>query len=162
LLCRTPGGYPDITRLGGTPGAAECLVRTPSYSRKGKSVAPISERLNGAEDSVMTKPEVKQLKPFLRDAVVSVIPEMTDDQLVRIARALTTLHPHTLVSRLTDFTALVQGIPVQAETEHEANRATWAMISDKVREVLDTPADVGTELTSIDVRPPAQSMFDLD
>ena len=66
------------------------------------------------------------------------------------------------MSRLTDFTALVQGIPVEAETAHEANRMTWAMISDKVREVLDTPADTGTELTSIDVRIPAQSMFDLD
>jgi hypothetical protein len=87
---------------------------------------------------------------------------MSDDQIVRIARALRTVHPHTLVSRLTDYTALVQGIPVEAETAHEANRMTWELIYDKVREVLDTTPDAGTELTSIDVRTPVQSMFDLD
>lgn len=104
----------------------------------------------------MTQHEVKRLNPFLRDAAVSFVPE-TDDQLVGITRALTGLNPQTLVSRLTDFTALVQGIPVEAETTDEANRVTWAMISDEVREVLVTPADAGTELASIDVRLPAQS-----
>jgi hypothetical protein len=141
---------------------SECLGRSVFYPTIGDSLAPVSERPTAAEDSIMTRHEMKRLKPFLRDAAVSFIPEMTDDQLVRIARALATLYPHILVSRLTDFTALVQGIPVEAETAHEANQMTWAMISDKVHEVLDTPADAGTELTSIDVRIPAQSMFDLD
>jgi hypothetical protein len=109
----------------------------------------------------MTQHEATRLHPFLRDAAVSFVPELTDDQLVRIARALATLCPDTLVSRMTDFTALIQGIPVEAETAHEANRVTWAMISHEVREVLVTPNDAGTELASIDVRLPALSMFDL-
>ncbi len=109
----------------------------------------------------MTQPEPKRRNPFLRDAAVSFVPELADDQLVRIARALTALYPDILVSRMTDFTALVQGFPVEAETAHEANRVTWAIISREVRDVLVTTADAGTQLTSIDVRLPAQSMFDL-
>jgi hypothetical protein len=110
----------------------------------------------------MKQPEMKRLHPFLRDAAISFVPELTDDQLDRIARTLTDLYPDTLVSRMTDFTALVQGIPVEAETANEADRVTWAMVSHEVREVLVTPADAATELTSIDVRLPALSMFDLN
>lgn len=106
--------------------------------------------------------EAQRLHPFLRDAAVSFVPELTDDRLMRVAGALTALHPHLLVSRMTDFTALIQGIPVQAATAHEANRVTWAMISDEVLMILDTPADAGTELASIDVRLPAHTMFDLE
>ena len=109
----------------------------------------------------MTQHEVKRLNPFLRDVAVSLVPEMTDDQLVRIARALTEHYPHILVSRMTDFTALVRGIPVGADTAQEANRDTWAMIHREIREILATPADAGTELASIDVRLPARGMFDL-
>jgi hypothetical protein len=58
-------------------------------------------------------------------------------------------------------TALVRGIPVEAETGHEADRMTWETVRREVDDVLATPGDVGTELTSIDVRLPAQSMFDL-
>ena len=86
---------------------------------------------------------------------------MTDDQLVRIAGAITALDPGTLVSRMTDFTAMIQGFPVEAETAHEANRVTWAIISHEVRDVLVTTADARTELTSIDVRLPEESLFDL-
>ncbi len=110
----------------------------------------------------MTQPEAKRLNPFLRDAAISFVPELTDDQLDRITRRLTALYPDTLVSRMTDFTALVQGIPVEAETADEANRVTWSMMSEKIREVLGVNADAGTELTSIDVRLPALSMFDLN
>ena len=60
----------------------------------------------------MTQHEVKRLNPFLRDATVSFVPRLTEDQLVRIARALTALYPDTLVSRMTDFAALIQGITV--------------------------------------------------
>lgn len=114
------------------------------------------------DTSTMTQPEAKRLNPFLRDAAISFVPELTDDQLDRITRTLTDLYPDTLVSRMTDFTALVQGIPVEAETAHGANHVTWAMISHEVHRVLGTPADAGTELTSIDVRLPALSMFDLN
>ena len=113
------------------------------------------------ETCTMTQPRLKRLNPFLRDAAVSFVPEMTDDQLVRVARRLTALHPDVLVSRLSDFTALVQGIAVEAETAHDADLVTWAAISTEVRLTLDTPDDAGTELTSIDVRMPEQSMFDL-
>lgn len=110
----------------------------------------------------MTQPELKRLNPFLRDAAVSFVPELTDDQLVRITGALVALYPDTLVSRMTDFTAMIQGIPLEAETANEADRVTWAIISREVRDVLVTLADVGTELTSIDVRLPPESMFDLN
>lgn len=114
------------------------------------------------ETCTMTQHEERRLNPFLRDAAVSFVPELMDDQLVRIAGALTALYPNILVSRMTDFTAMFQGIPVEAETASEADRATWAIISREVREVLVTLADVGTELTSIDVRLPEESMFDLN
>ena len=109
----------------------------------------------------MAQPEVKRLNPFLRDAAISFVPQLTDDQLVRITRAITALNPGTLVSRMTDFTAMIQGFPVEAETAHEANRVTWAIISREVRDVLVTTADARTELTSIDVRLPEESLFDL-
>jgi hypothetical protein len=109
----------------------------------------------------MTQHELKRRNPFLRDAAVSFVPEMTDDQLVRIARALTDLHPDVLVSRLSDFTALIQGIPVEAATAQEADGITWTAISREVRAILVMPADAKTELISIDVRLPTQSMFDL-
>ncbi|MGZ8641816.1 MAG: hypothetical protein ACXWYF_10265 [Actinomycetota bacterium] len=146
------GGQDATTRI--------AQVRT--YLTLGKSLAPISELRAHAEASTMTQHEVERLNPFLRDAAVSFVPELTDDQLARIARAITALYPDTLVSRMTDFTTLVQGIPVEAETAQGANRVTWAMISREVREALVSPADVGTELTSIDVRLPAESMFDLN
>jgi hypothetical protein len=110
----------------------------------------------------MTQPEATRLNPFLRDAAISFVPELTDDQLVRIDRALIALYPDILVSRMTDFTALIQGIPVEAGTAQEADRTTWAMISHEVREVLVDFNDAGTQLASIDVRLPALSMFDLD
>jgi hypothetical protein len=109
----------------------------------------------------MAQPKAKRLNPFLRDAAISLVPQLTDDQLVRITRAITALDPGTLVSRMTDFTAMIQGFPVEAETAHEANRVTWAIISREVRDVLVTTADDRTELTSIDVRLPEESLFDL-
>jgi hypothetical protein len=109
----------------------------------------------------MTQHDVTARKPFLRDAAVSFVPEMTDGQLDRFVRVLGALYPHILVSRLTTATALVQGIPVEAETGQEADQVTWATVRGAVGDVLVTPGDVGTELTSIDVRLPAQSMFDL-
>ena len=109
----------------------------------------------------MVQHHARQLNPFLRDVAMSFVPQLSDDQLARIARTLTASNRDVLVSRMTDFTALVRGIAVQAETAHEADRITWARISQEVRGVLSSPTDVGTELTSIDVRLPAQSPFDI-
>jgi hypothetical protein len=110
----------------------------------------------------MTQHEVRRLNPFLRDAAVSFVPELTDDLLARVTLALIAVYPDTLVSRMTDVTVMVQGIPVEAETASEADRVTWAIISREVSDVLVTLADVGTDLTSIDVRIPEESMFDLN
>ncbi len=62
---------------------------------------------------------------------------------------------------MTDFTSMIQGSPVEAETAHEANRVTWAIISREVRDVLVTSVDGRTELTSIDLGLPEESLFDL-
>jgi len=109
----------------------------------------------------MEQHKEQRLNPFLGDAAVSFVPELTDDQLVRLAGALAVPFAHILVSRLTDFTALIQGIPVEAGTEHEAKGVAWDVINREVRAALSTPADEGTQLTSIDVRLPAKSEFDL-
>jgi hypothetical protein len=110
----------------------------------------------------MEQREHEQLIPFLGDAAVSFVPELRDEQLVRVARALTERHPHILVSRLSDFTALIQGIRVEADSAHSAKRLAWEAISSEIRAVISTPEDAGTALTSIDVRLPAESLFDLD
>jgi hypothetical protein len=39
------------------------------------------------EAFTMAQPEAKRLNPLLRDAAISFVPQLTDDQLVRIARA---------------------------------------------------------------------------
>jgi hypothetical protein len=62
---------------------------------------------------------------------------------------------------MTDFTAIIQGFPVEAETAQEANRVTWAIISREVCDVLVTSVDGRTELTSIDLGLPEESLFDL-
>jgi hypothetical protein len=135
----------------------------PRRSTQGQLSPAMSVQKRGEmpEACTMTQPRLKRLNPFLRDAAVSFVPEMTDDRLVRVARRLNAWHPDVLVSRLSDFTALVQGIAVEAETAHDADLVTWAAISTEMREMLDTPDDVGTEMTSIDVRMPEQSTFDL-
>lgn len=109
----------------------------------------------------MEQHDTPRLNPFLSDAAITFVPELTDDQLLRVARELAVLYPHALVGRLTDFTALIQGIPIEAETEYDAKRIIWDVVSREVRSVLSTAVDAGTELTSIDIRLPAESMFDL-
>ena len=98
-----------------------------------------SDPLFEPEALTMAQPEAKRLNPFLRDAAISFVPQLTDDQLDRITRAITALNPGTLVSRMTDFTAMIQGFPVVAETAQEANRITWATISREVRDVRRRP-----------------------
>ena len=102
-----------------------------------------------------------RLNPFLSDAAITFVPELTDDQLMRVVRGLVARYPHALVGRLTDFTALIQGIPIEAESEHDAKRAIWDVLSREVRSILSAAVDAGTELTSIDIRLPAESLFDL-
>lgn len=96
---------------------------------------------------------MRQLKPYLREAAIALVPCLTDDQLRRITDQLDALeNPFLLVRRLTPHTALVQGIPVKAPSAHHADAITWETVHAHVRAALSENDDVGTTVTSIDVR----------
>ena len=59
-----------------------------------------------------------------------------------------------LVSRVSDHTVLIQGIPVTAESPHEADAVTWQKIHTHVRAALCEPWDWDTTIAAIDVRAP--------
>ena len=91
--------------------------------------------------------------PFLREAAVTLVPHLTDEQLERIGAELTSpANPFLLVSRLSDNTALIQGIPVKAASPVEADALTWETIYTHVRSALNEPWDWNTTVTAIDVR----------
>jgi hypothetical protein len=91
--------------------------------------------------------------PYLRDAAVTVVPTLTDDQLDRIADELSSLpSPYLLVSRISEHTALIQGIPVKADSSHDADAATWESIYVHVRTALSGLWDWNSTITAIDVR----------
>jgi len=105
-------------------------------------------RANRAEDCIMREP-----RPFLREAAVTLVPALTDDQLQRIAEELDSLaNPYLLVSRISDHTALIQGIPVKAASPHEADVLTWEALFTHIRSALREPWDWDTRVTAIDVR----------
>ena len=96
---------------------------------------------------------MREPSPYLREAAVTLVPALTDDQLERIAAALDSLaNPYLLVSRLSDHTALIQGIPVKAGSPLEADALTWETIFTQVRSALRGPWDWDTRVTAIDVR----------
>ena len=91
--------------------------------------------------------------PFLREAAVTAVPQISDEQLERIRAEFAALPNHfLLVARISDSTVLVQGIPVMAESPHEADAVTWDMVHDHVGAALCEPWDWDTRLTAIDVR----------
>jgi hypothetical protein len=92
--------------------------------------------------------------PFLREAAVTLVPHLTDEQLERIGAELASslINPLLLVSRVSDHTALIQGIPVTAESPHEADALTWEQIHTRVLAALCEPWDWDTTVTAIDVR----------
>jgi len=91
--------------------------------------------------------------PFLRDAAVTLVPTLTDEQLDRIGAELDSLaNPFLLVSRISEHTALIQGIPVRAESQRDADALTWETIYTHVRSALREPWDWDTRVTAIDVR----------
>lgn len=110
----------------------------------------------------MKQLDPNRLNPFLRDAAVTFVPELTDDQLVRLTKGIAALHPHAMVSRMSTVTAMIHGIPARAATAHEADVATWVSVNAQIRSTLNSVADADTELTSIDVRLPAASPFAID
>ena len=57
-----------------------------------------------------------------------------------------------LVSRLSEHSVLIQGIPVKAGSHLEADAMVWETIYTLVRSALDGPWDSNTTITAIDVR----------
>jgi len=97
--------------------------------------------------------------PFLREAAVTLVPRLRDDQLDRIVAELSSLpNPYLLVSRVSENTALIQGIPVRATSAHDADALTWQTIYDHVRTALSGPRDRDTTITSIDVSEPSGAL----
>ena len=67
--------------------------------------------------------------PFLREAAVTAVPQLSDEQLERIRAELAALPNHfLLVNRISDSTVLIQGVSVTAESPHEADALTWDKI----------------------------------
>jgi hypothetical protein len=93
-----------------------------------------------------------ELRRYLRDAAVTFVPELAEDQFLRLGMFLADMHPHVLVSRLSYCTFLVKGIATQAATTEEADARVWELMSLEVRSVLSLAADARTRITSIDVQ----------
>jgi hypothetical protein len=101
-----------------------------------------------ADDCIMREPS-----PYLREAAVTLVPSLTNEQLERIDAQLETLaNPYLLVSRISEHTALIQGIPVKAGSPVEADANTWETIFMLVTAALRGPFDWDTTITAIDVR----------
>ncbi len=84
---------------------------------------------------------------------MALVPSLTDEQLERISQELESLdNPYLLVSRLSEHSTLIQGIPVRAESPHDADAVTWETIYTLVRNALRGPWDWDTTITGIDVR----------
>jgi hypothetical protein len=94
------------------------------------------------------------LNPYLRDAAVTIVPQLTDDQLARLGDEVRGAYPYALVSRLSDHTAFVHGIPVRARSPQDADRTLWQKLNDYAHAALSAPGDVEFRVTSIDVRSP--------
>ena len=108
-----------------------------------------------AEDCAMREPipflRREPMPFFLREAAVTLVPALTDDQLERIAvESLDSpFAPYLLVSRISDHTALIQGIPVKAGSAHEADALTWQSIFTHVGAALRGPWDWDTHVTAM-------------
>ena len=133
-----------------------------SFGAMKRSPAPLVSRQLRAEDCVM-----RELMPFLlrepisflREAAVTLVPALTDDQLERIAVELDFIAtPYLLISRISDHTALIQGIPVRAGSAHEADALTWQSIFTHVGAALSGPWDLNTRVIAIDVREPTGAL----
>jgi hypothetical protein len=99
---------------------------------------------------------MREPSPYLREAAVTLVPCLTDEQLERIDAQLATLdlNPYLLVSRISEHTALIQGIPVKAGSQVEADAVMWETIFTHVSAALRSPWDWDTTITAIDVREP--------
>ena len=102
-------------------------------------------------NSQTTSSEIGLLHPFLRDVTISLVPYLRDDQFRRISAQVHGAHPNALISRLSDFSILVQGIPIRSGSPHDADIYAWDRAQAHVREALCEPEDAGTRVTSIEV-----------
>ena len=115
----------------------------------------ISERINlvPEEPSSTAIPTAEKHHTYLRDAVITCLPDMTDDQFQRIDAEVATKCHYALTSRLTDSSVLVQGIAIRADSPLDADRTMWERMNLRVRTALCQPTDVNTRITSINVGP---------
>ena len=116
----------------------------------------ISERNTlalGKPSSTATPTATDNNHPYLRDAVITFLPDMTDDQFQRIDAEVATKCHYALTSRLTDCSVLVQGIAIGADSPLDADRTMWERMNLRVRTALSQPSDVNTRITSINVSP---------
>jgi hypothetical protein len=115
----------------------------------------ISERIRLAleEPSSTATPTAENHHPYLRDAVITCLPDMTDDQFQRIDAEVAAKCHDALTSRLTDSSVLVQGIAIRADSPLDADRTMWERMNLRVRTALCQPTDVNTRITSINVGP---------
>jgi hypothetical protein len=116
------------------------------------------ERINralevSASTATATTTAMENLHPYLRDAVIACLPDMTDDQLQRIRSEVATKCQHALTSRLTDCAVLVQGIAIKADSPLDADKTMWERMNLRVRTALCQPSDVHTRIASINVSP---------
>jgi hypothetical protein len=93
------------------------------------------------------------LQPYLRDAVIACVPNLTDDQLQRIDAEVRTMCHYALTSRMTDCAILIQGIAIKAISPLDADRTMWERMHLRMHTALCQPNDVDTRITSIDVSP---------
>ena len=96
--------------------------------------------------------EVRMFRPYLRDAAITCLPCLRDDQLRRIEAEVLITHPHVIASRLTDYTVFVQGIAIEADSPIDADKHTWERMYARVHAALRQPNDGNTRIASIDVR----------
>lgn len=104
-----------------------------------------------SEESPSSATTTKTLQPYLRDAAIACVPHLTDDQLERIETEVLTKCHHALTSRLTEWTVLVQGIAIQANSPLDADRTMWERMNLRVHAALCHPSDINTRITSINV-----------
>jgi hypothetical protein len=109
------------------------------------------EGLHREVDSCVMDTATETTRPYLRNAAVCLVPQVTDEQVGRIHAELRHLSPFVLLRRLTKNTVLVEGIPVFASSPHDAELTAWETVAAFVRMALGEARDTATRITSIDI-----------
>jgi hypothetical protein len=72
-------------------------------------MATSAHATRSTDESCSIATEVQMFRQYLRDAAITCLPYLKDDQLQRIEAEVLTTHPHVIASRSTDYTVFVQG-----------------------------------------------------